>query len=213
MWHHDDGNGTYSYIYFKKLIISLDTVSLLWLLISPILTPMCTKPSLMVFEERLMRFMNIDYLVEDNDILLMKSWNLWKASYNFCWRWKFWVAVFFAVSFPPSQFYLLLSATSLNCATWAAVKMIPELESWFLLYALYFINIILFCCSVIIHYLFISWIGKTVCFLTASYAAACNGSMKWVLMGVFISSGLDSDDVLVVWCLREAVWRSLHTHY
>ena len=48
----------------------------------------------------------------------------------------------------------------------------PELKSGFFLVDTSFSNITLFCCSIIIYSLFISWIGMVIFFLTAPYAAA-----------------------------------------
>ena len=73
----------------NKLIISLATVSLLWWGSLPSLPPMCKKVSLMIVEERLTRFMNIDYSVVDDDILFMESWDFWKDSHHLCWRYNF----------------------------------------------------------------------------------------------------------------------------
>ena len=64
------------HILMKKGIISMATFSLLLLENLPSLPSMCEKASLMIVEEKLMRLMDINYLAGENDILLMKSWNL-----------------------------------------------------------------------------------------------------------------------------------------
>ena len=133
---------------------------------------MCSKAYLMVSEEMLTRLTNTNYLVGDDDRMFTESWNLWKASDCFSWRCNFRVAVFFAVYFFASSFSILFSATSMNCSTLTAVRYIPKIESGFLLDASSFTNATFFYCSIIMHYLFISWIGRTFCLLTESYAAA-----------------------------------------
>ena len=75
MFHDDYCGCTYSFIDSKKLIISLATVSLLWFGSSPSLTPMCEKASFVVFEDRLMRLINIDSLVLDKNIMFMEYCN------------------------------------------------------------------------------------------------------------------------------------------
>ena len=112
----------YSSLDSKKRIISLSTVSLLLLVIAPNLTLMCAKSSLMVFEESLMRLVNMDYLVVDDNRLFMEYWNFWKASDRFCWRCNFRVDVFFSVYFFDCSFSLLFLATILYCDNLAAVR-------------------------------------------------------------------------------------------
>ena len=113
----------YLIIFFrKKRIISLATVSLLWLGSLPSLPLMCAKASLMVVKYMLTRLMNIDSPVGDKNRLFMESWYFWKASHHFCWRCNFRVNIFFAVSFFASSFSLIFSPTSMNCATLAAVR-------------------------------------------------------------------------------------------
>ena len=80
-----------------------------------------------MFEDKLTRFVNMDYLVGDYNILFMESWNFLKSSDRFCCGCKFWVAVLFYVSFFASSFYILFSSTSLYCATLSVVRYIPEL--------------------------------------------------------------------------------------
>ena len=126
----------------------------------------------MVFEERLTRLINIKYLVGDDNRLFMESWHLWKASYRFCWRCRFRLAILFSVSFFASYFSCLLSATSIYCATLALVRYIPVLKSGFLVEVSPFTNLTFFLFSIVMHYLFISWIGMTVLFLAALYASS-----------------------------------------
>ena len=132
---------------------------------------MSPKASLMVFEDRLTRLMNIDSSVGDDDRLFMESLNFWKASHRFCWRWNFLVTFSFAVYFFASSFSLLFPDNSMHCATLAAARFIFELESWFLTEVSSFNNITLFWFSIVVHYLFMSWIGITVLFITLLYAA------------------------------------------
>ena len=171
-WHDDDFGGTYSDLDCKKQIISLATVSLLWLGSLPSLPPMYAKSSLVVFEERLTRLMNMDSSVGDNNRILVESWYLWKASDHFYQRCNFRVAVFFDASFFTSSFYLLFSATSLYWDNLAAVRYISKLESGFLLEVSSFTNIAFVWFSIIMNSFFLSWIRMTVRFLTASYNAA-----------------------------------------
>ena len=71
-----------------------------------------------------------------------------------------------------SYFYILLSAASLYYPNLAAVRYIPELESEFFLVVISFCNLTLFCCSIIINSILVSWIWMMVSCLTESYAAA-----------------------------------------
>ena len=152
----------------KKLIISLDTVSILWLGSLPSLSPMCATSSLIIFEYMLIRLMNINSLVGGENRLFMESWNFWKASHRFCWRCDFLLAVFFDVSFFTYFFSLLSSYTSLYCATLSALRYIPVLKSGFLVEVSSFTNITFFWFIIVMYYFFISWIGMTVIFLKAS---------------------------------------------
>ena len=56
----------------------------------------------------------------------------------------------------------------------------------------WFTNITFFLCIIAMHYLFVSWIEVTVCFLTASYAAA-----RIILF---------LDGFCVPWYWRESIW-------
>ena len=98
-WHDDDGGGAYSGPDYKNQIIFLDTVYLFWFEIPPSLPLMYEKASFRVFEYRLTRLMNMDYSMGDDYRLFMKSYDFWKSSHHSCWRYKFWVTVFFGVLF------------------------------------------------------------------------------------------------------------------
>ena len=120
-WHDDDG-GTYSSFSRKKLIIYLATVYLIWLWILPSLPLMRPKASLIIVDERLIRLMNIDYLVGDNNRLFIESWHLWKASHRLFCRWNFRMNVFFSVYYFASSVSILFSATIIHCDTLVAVR-------------------------------------------------------------------------------------------
>ena len=136
-WHDDDndddGEGWHGDMmmlalhlmvdrHFMIRIISLDTVSLLWLGSSDNLPPMCTKASLMVLNDYWISCMNLSSLVIDEDRMLMELMHISKASDILTWRWIFLVAVFFAVIFFASSISLLFSATCLHCTTLAVVR-------------------------------------------------------------------------------------------
>ena len=180
MWHYDYDGGTYSYIDFKKRIIFQVNVFLLWFGSSPSLTPMCDKASLLVFVYRLTRFMNMDSLVGDAYRLFTEPWYLWEASYLFCWICIF-VDVLFSVNIFDSYFSLLFLVTYMHCVILAMVGYIPKTESGFRLEVSSLTNITFFFFSIIMHYLFSSWLVMTVFSLTDSYAAA------WTIM--FLGNG------------------------
>ena len=113
----------------------------------------------------------MDYSVDENYRLFMDSWNFWKYSNSFCWRCNFRVDVFFSATFFVSTFSRLFSATIQNYNILAAVGQVPSFFSGFILEVSTFTNLTFFCWSIIMHYLFIHWIGVTVIFLTASYFA------------------------------------------
>ena len=71
------GGGTYSGPDFNNQMISLTTISLLSLVISPILPLMWVKSSFKVFEDRLMRLVKMDSLLGDNGRLFMGPWHFW----------------------------------------------------------------------------------------------------------------------------------------
>ena len=137
-WHedigeewNDDNSGTYSD--FSTIINNLSGYCLPSLIRNfTKLTSNVSKVVLDDFQERLTRLTNIDYLVGDDGRLFMESWNSWKASHRFCWRWNFRMNVLFAVSFFAYSFSLLFLATCLRCNTLTAVSQITELESGFL---------------------------------------------------------------------------------
>ena len=114
-------------------IISMDTVSLLWLGSSANFPPMCTKASLTVLEDFWISWINLSSLVVEEDILFMELMHISKASDTLSWRLSFLVAVFFSVTVFASSFFLLLSYTCLYCATLTVVSYITEVESGFLL--------------------------------------------------------------------------------
>ena len=136
-------------------MIYLFIFSLLWFRRSQILPPNCAKDSLRVYGGRLMGSMNMDSLEGDYGSLYMESCNLWKFSDLFFWRHNVRAAVFFAIYFFFSSFYLLFQSTSVHWYTLAMVRYIPELESGLLLVVTSFSNITFFCWSIIIQYLFI----------------------------------------------------------
>ena len=86
---------------FNQWMISLANFSLLWFGKSASLPPRCEKASLMVLDERLTSFINMDYSQIDNDMMYIESWQLRKYSDRFFWRQTFQAAIFFAVSFLP----------------------------------------------------------------------------------------------------------------
>ena len=127
---------------------------------------------MVINEERLRRLTNINSLVGEDNRLFIESWNLWKTSDCFCWWCKSRVSVFFYITFFIPYLYLLLSATSIYCATLAEMRYIPIIESWFLTKVLSFTNLALFWFSVVMHSFFIYWICMTNIFLAASFTAA-----------------------------------------
>ena len=90
-WHDYDGEGRHGDMmmlalhlvvdrHFMIQIISLDTVSLLWLGSSANFPPMCTKASLMMLDGCWIIFINLSSLVVDKDRLLMELMRISKAS-------------------------------------------------------------------------------------------------------------------------------------
>ena len=108
--------------HFMIRIISLATVSLLWLGSSANFPPMCTKASLMVLDGCWICCINLYSSVVDKYRLFMELIHISKASDILSWRWIFIVDVFFAVIFLASSTALLFVVTCLHCATLAAVS-------------------------------------------------------------------------------------------
>ena len=101
---------------FMIQIISLATVSLLWLVSSTNLPPMCTKASLIVLDDCWIIWITLSLSVVDEDRLFMDFMHLSKYSDILSWRLKFLVAVFFAVTFFfLFLFYPILSHLSTLC--------------------------------------------------------------------------------------------------
>ena len=153
-------------IHFKIKIISLATVSLLWLGSLANFPPIRTKESLTVLDDCWIRRMKISSLVVNEDRLFMELMHLPKASDHLIWRWTFLVDVLFTVIFFASSFYLLFWSTCLHCATLTEVRYIPEVKS-----GLEFTSFNFFSLSTIINYFFVSWIGRIICYRKVSYAA------------------------------------------
>ena len=122
----------------------------------------------------------------------MDLMHLSKASFLLSWRWDFLLAVFFAVTFHASFFFLLLSATCLHCAILRAVRYIPKVESGFLLVAASsFSSFTFLYLSIIINSLFISWIERKFRFYTVPYAAVQRRMFldcSWILSFALITT-------------------------
>ena len=157
--------------HFMIWIISQATVSLIWLgslANSPL---MRTKEYLMVLDDCWIIWINLYSLVVDKDRLFMELMLLSKASDRLSWRWTFLVAFFFALTFFPYSFSLLLSSTCIHYYTLTAIGFIPEIESGLLIVLVsYFSCFTLFFLGITINSLLISWRGRTVRFRTVSYA-------------------------------------------
>ena len=156
----------------SRIKISLDTFCLLWFGSSPKSPRMCEKLSFKVFEDKLMRSINMYYLVGDDNRLFTESWNLWNASDRICWIYNFWLHVFFYIYFSflllspiLTHQYVLRLFTSGEVDSQILIRVPPEC---FITYQ----SQIVFC-SIIMYYFFIYWIGMTVCLVTSSYAATC----------------------------------------
>ena len=108
--------------HFMIRIISLATVSLLWLGSSANFPQMCTKASLMVLGDCWRSCINLSSSVVDEDRLFIELIHIPKASDLLSWRRIFLVAVFFAVIFFASSIYILFAFTCLHCETLAAVR-------------------------------------------------------------------------------------------
>ena len=142
--------------HFMNWIISLDTVSLLWLGSSDNFPPMCTKVSLMLLDDFWISLMNLSSSVVDKERLFMELMYLSKASDLLSWIWTFLAAVLFAVIFFASSVSLLFTSTYLYCATLTVVRYISEVESVFLLVSVSsFSNFSFLFWSIIIASLFI----------------------------------------------------------
>ena len=83
---------------------------------------------------------------------------------------------YFLFPFFSSSFYLLLFSASLNWATLSVVSYIPKLELGFLMEVSSFNNLTFFLFIISMRSFFVSLIGMTVLFLTASYSSA------WIIM-------------------------------
>ena len=132
-WNDDDGDGWHGDMmmlalhlvvdrHFMIRIISLATVSLLWLGSSANFTPMCTKASLMVLDICWIRCINLYSSVVEKYRMFMELIHISKSSYILSWRWIFLVDVFFSVIFLASSTALLFVATCIHWATLAAVR-------------------------------------------------------------------------------------------
>ena len=132
-WHDEDGEGYHGDMmtlalhlmvdcHFIIRIISLATLSLLLLGSSANFTPMCTKASLMVFDDCWISWIDLSSLVVDKYKMFMELMRISKYSYILSWRWTFIVDIFFAVIFFASSVFLLFAATCLHCATLTAVS-------------------------------------------------------------------------------------------
>ena len=119
--------------HFMIRIISLATVSLLWLGHSASFPPMRTKESLMVLDDCWISCMKLSSLVVYKDRLFMELMHISRASDLLSWRRIFLVAVFFAVILFASSISLLFTSTCLHCATLSAASYIPNVELGFLL--------------------------------------------------------------------------------
>ena len=132
-WHDDDGEGCNGDMmmldphlmvdrHFMIRIISLATVSLLWLGSSDNFPPMCTKTSLMLLYNWWISCMNLYSSMVDEYRLFMELMQIPKASDLLSWILIFIFAVFFAVIFFAYSISLLFASTCLYCATLTAVR-------------------------------------------------------------------------------------------
>ena len=110
--------------HFMIRIISLATVSILWLGCLSNLPTMFTKAYLMVLDDCWISWMNLSSSMVNGDRLFMELMHVSKASYILIWRWTFIVAIFFAVKFFISSFSLLFASTCLHCANSTSVRKI-----------------------------------------------------------------------------------------
>ena len=132
-WHDDDGEEWHGDMmmlalhlmvdfHFMIWIISLATVSFLWLDSSENFLPTCTKASLMVLDDSWISWMNLSSSVVDEDRIFMELMHIPKDSDLLSWIWTFLVAVFFAVIFFASSISLLFVATCLHRSNLIAVR-------------------------------------------------------------------------------------------